>query len=69
MATLPAIRSSADSRFLPNVAPTLRAGQREDFLDDGIVLIAAAGERVGERDVEAAVADEVVVEVEGDHFP
>ena len=43
-----------------------RTRQRDQRLDDGVVLVAAARQRLRRRRVEAAVADQRVVDMEGD---
>ena len=45
------LRATPDS----NVAAALRPRHREHVLDRGVILVAAAGERVGAGGVEAAV--------------
>ncbi len=50
------------------VAAALRPRQREDGLDRGVILVAAAGERVREGRVEEAIAEEPLVDVKGDHL-
>ena len=45
-----------------------RAGDREHLVDDGVVGIAAARDRLHRRGVEPAVLDEAVVDMDADHL-